>query len=193
MSGKHPWCISASSQTVLLIIRCMFFFCGGKVKLGKVKVFCFWINIASQLCYIRFLLCNKWLPPHAFHTARAKQTSHHACCVSLFIFVLYIHEHLYKIWLSYYVMLNLIKVQHMYIWPGKQLKISVGLGRGRRAGKRKGKVWRDPYFLRFPRVSWAEHWPPFTCRAASRKEACGVQEWSCLRLFLECFGLFRGS
>lgn len=68
-------------------------------------------------------------------------------CVSLFIFVLYIHEHLYKIWLSYYVMLNLIKVQHMYIWPGKQLKISVGLGREGGLGRGKGRCGETHTFF----------------------------------------------
>ncbi len=70
-----------------------------------------------------------------------KWPSHLLC---FFIFVLYIHEHLYKIWLSYYVMLNLIKVQHMYIWPGKQLKISVRLGRG---GKGTGECGETHTFL----------------------------------------------
>lgn len=79
-------------------------------------------------------LANKW-------------TTHLLCS---FIFVLYIHEHLYKIWLSYYVMLNLIKVQHMYIWPWKQLKISVGWGRAGR-GVRSGECGETHTF-------WISHY-----------------------------------
>lgn len=61
---------------------------------------------------------------------------------------------------------------------------------GRRT--RDGWVWRDPYFLNFPvscccQTSWTP--APSACQAALRKEACCIQEWSCLWLFLECFGL----
>lgn len=100
------------------------------------------INLAVDSCAM-----SDWPFISLTRLEQHKCPSHLLC---FFIFVLYIHEHLYKIWLSYYVMLNLIKVQHMYIWPGKQLKISFRLGKEDWERREKdGWVWRDPYFLNF--------------------------------------------